>query len=129
MLQCNSINNDESTFLILKIDWVFVGNWVLRHIKKKTRKAQLSRSSCKIFTFLCLSLIHLVKYNKYQLTKKEKSKVSSKFLKKMWLIEYRIVTTYQDSYYCHIQLHHHNSRGFHVRFYPIKHLQSLTLTT
>ena len=37
MLQCNSINNDESTFLILKIDWVFVGNWVLRHIKKNAK--------------------------------------------------------------------------------------------
>ena len=37
MLQCNSTNNDESAFLILKIDWVFVGNWVLRYINKNAK--------------------------------------------------------------------------------------------
>ena len=34
---------------------------------------------------------------------------------------------YQDSYHCGRWLHHHNSRGFHVRFYSVK--QSLTPTT
>jgi len=37
MLQCNSTNNDESIFLILKIDWVFVENWVLRYINKNAK--------------------------------------------------------------------------------------------
>ena len=30
----------------------------------------------------------------------------------MWLIEYWIVTKYQDFYHCGRWLHHHNSRGF-----------------
>ena len=45
----------------------------------------------------------------------------------MRFIEYRIVTKYQDYYHCGRWLHHHNLRGFHVRFYSVK--QSLTLTT
>ena len=128
MLQCNSTSNDESTFLILKIDWVFAGNWVLRYINKNAKgwvdpHAKYSLSS--VFPwYIWWSAINI---NSPNVDKKEKSKVSSKFLKKMWLIEYRIVTTYQDFYYCHIWLYHHNSRGFHVRFYPMK--QSFTLTT
>ena len=45
MLQCNLKRSDESIFFILKGDSVFVRNWV-------TRNAQLSRSSCYIFTCL-----------------------------------------------------------------------------
>ena len=47
---------------------------------------------------------------------RENSKVSSDFLRKMWLIEYRIVTKYQDFHHYGRWFHHHNSRGFHVRF-------------
>ena len=39
----------------------------------------------------------------------------------------RVVKKYQDFYHCGRWLHHHNSRGFHVRFYSVK--QSLTPTT
>ena len=39
----------------------------------------------------------------------------------------QVVTKYQDFYHCGIWLHHHNSRGFHVRFYSVK--QCLTPTT
>ena len=53
MLQCNLTRSDESIFFVLNGESVFVRNWV-------TRNVQLSRSSCYIFTFLCLSLIHLV---------------------------------------------------------------------
>ena len=37
----------------------------------------------------------------------------------MWFIEFQIVTKYQDIYNCGRLLHHHNSQGFHVRFYPM----------
>ena len=46
---------------------------------------------------------------------------------KMWLIEYWKVTKYQDFYHCGRWLHHHNSRGFHVRLCKVK--QSSTATT
>ena len=59
MLWCNLTKSDESTFFILNVDWVFVRNWVLRYINE-TRNAQPSRSSSYIFTFRCLSLLHLV---------------------------------------------------------------------
>ena len=39
----------------------------------------------------------------------------------------QVVKKYQDSYHCGRSFHHHNSRGFHVQFYPVK--QSLTPTT
>ena len=42
------------------------------------------------------------------------SKVSSEFLKKMWLKKYH------DFYHCGRWLHHHNLLGFHVRLYSMK---------
>ena len=59
--RCNLTKNDESTFFILNVDLVFVPNWVLRYINENAN-AQLSRSSTYIFTFLCLSLLHLVQF-------------------------------------------------------------------
>ena len=56
----------------------------------------------------------VLKYNQYQLIKEEK--------KKMWFIEFQIITKYQDIYNCGRLLHHHNSQGFHVRFYPMNSL-------
>ena len=52
------------------------------------------------------------------------SKVSSEFLKKMWLIEYRIFKKYHDFYHCGKWLHHHNSQGFHVRLDSMKQSNS-----
>ena len=148
MLQCNCTSPlwlmfiprmmIESTFSMPNIN-CFLCEIGYCCTRMKTRNAQLSRSSryiFTVFTFLCLSLIHLVqvkqivKYNKYQLTKRWlEGKLEGFFggLKKMWLIEYRIVSKYHDFYHCRRCLHHHNSRGFHVRFYSMK--QSLTLTT
>ena len=57
MLQCNLTESDESTFFVLNVDWIFVRNWVLPYINGNV---QMRRSSCYIFTFLYLSLLHLV---------------------------------------------------------------------
>ena len=57
MLQFNLTKSDESTFFVLHVDVVFVRNWVLPYINEN---AQLRQSSCYIFTFLCLSQLHLV---------------------------------------------------------------------
>ena len=135
MIQCNLTKSDESTFFILNVDWVFMRNWVLRYINENAKRSAESILVLYIhfplsFRYIWCNLNKLFKYNKYQLTKcwlEGNSKVSSEFLKKLWLIEYRIVTKYQDFYYCCRWLHNHNSRGFHVRFYSVK--QFLTLTT
>ena len=69
----------------------------------------------------------------YQLTKRccagrrKRFKVSSWFLKIMKLVEYQIAKKCYDFYYCCRWLHHHYSRGRHVRFYLMK--RSLILTT
>ena len=39
MLQCNLTKSDESTFLVLNVDWVFVRNWVLRYINENTKRS------------------------------------------------------------------------------------------
>ena len=65
----------------------------------------------------------LLKYYDYQLTKScwegriESFKVSSWFLRMMKLVEYRIAKKCQDFHHCFRWLHHHYSRGCHVRFY------------
>ena len=59
MRQCNCTKNDEATFFILNIDCFLCKTGYCR-TWMKTRNAQLSRSSCYIFTFLCLSLTHLL---------------------------------------------------------------------
>ena len=47
-------------FISLNVDWVFVRNQILRCINENaTAQLELSRSSCYILTFLCLSLLHL----------------------------------------------------------------------
>ena len=126
MRQCNCTKNDEATFFILNIDCFlcktgYCCTWM------KTRNAQLSRSLCYIFTFLCLSLTYLLQVKQTVKVHWLEGKLSLEFLKKMWLIEYQTVTKYQDFYHCGRWLHHHNSWGFHVRFFSVK--QSLTLTT
>ena len=69
----------------------------------------------------------------YQLTKRccagrrKRFKVSSWFLKIMKLVEYQIAKKCYDFYHCCRWLHHHYSRGRHVRFYLMK--RSLILTT
>ena len=60
MLQCNLTKSDESTFLILNVDWVFVRNWVLRYINENAKRSAESIFMLYRFNFLCLSLIHLV---------------------------------------------------------------------
>ena len=60
MLQCNLTKSDESTFLILNVDWVFVRNWVLRYINENAKRSTESIFMLYIFNFLSLSLIHLV---------------------------------------------------------------------
>ena len=92
MLRCNLTKSDESTSFILNVDWVFMRNCVLRYINENAkRSAESIYIFTYIFTFLCLSLLHLVqvkqivrsKINFYSpnVDKKENSKVSSKFLK------------------------------------------------
>ena len=39
MLQCNLTKNDESTFFVLNIDWVFVQNWVLPYINENAKRS------------------------------------------------------------------------------------------
>ena len=60
MLQCNLTKSDESTFLILNVDCVFVRNWVLRYINENAKRSAESLFMLYRFNFLCLSLIHLV---------------------------------------------------------------------
>ena len=88
-------------------------------------------------TFLCLSLLHLVQFKqivkvKYMSTHQtlirgKTLRFPRSFLSQNVTHRIRVVTKYQDFYHCGIWLHHHNSRGFHVRFYSVK--QSLTPTT
>ena len=59
MLQCNLTKNDESTFFVLNIDWVFVQNWVLPYINENAKRSAASILMLYI-TFLCLSLLHMV---------------------------------------------------------------------
>ena len=42
MLQCNLTKNDESTFFVLDIDWVFVQNWVLPYINENAKRSAAS---------------------------------------------------------------------------------------
>ena len=42
MLQCNLTKNDESTFFVLNIDWVFVQNWVLPYINENAKRSAAS---------------------------------------------------------------------------------------
>ena len=56
-VQCNLIKSDESTFFVLNVNWVFVRNWVLPYINENAKR---SDASIYIFTFPCLSLLHLV---------------------------------------------------------------------
>ena len=72
----------------------------------------------------------LLKYNKDQFTKRWlEGKFEGFFGDSQGNVAHRIPNNYeyQDFYHCSRWLHHHNSRGFHVRFYSTK--QSLTLTT
>ena len=60
MLQCKLTKSDESTFFVLNVDWVFVRNWVLPYINENAKRSAASILMLYIFTFLCLSLLHLV---------------------------------------------------------------------
>ena len=42
MLQCNLTKNDECTFFVLNIDWVFVQNWVLPYINENAKRSAAS---------------------------------------------------------------------------------------
>ena len=65
----------------------------------------------------------LLKYYEYQLTKcclerrLEGFKISSRFLKTMMLVEYRIAKKCHDFHHCFRWLHYHYSRDCHLRFY------------
>ena len=121
----------------------FARNWVLLFINENAnRYAQLSHSSYYRFSFfvflsdICCKINKLFQHFEYQLTKRcfmqlqgrlEGFKISSWFLKIMKLIEYRIAKKCPDFHHCCRWLHHHYSRGCHVRIYLMK--QSFTLTT
>ena len=114
MLQCNCTKNNHWIYLFhpkyttgFLCEIGYCCTWM------KTRNAQLRRSSCYIFTFLCLSLIHLVqvkqillKRNKYQLTKRWLERklegFFGSFLRKCGSSNPNtlIVTKYQDFYHC-----------------------------
>ena len=114
-------------------------NWVsLYIIENENRCAQLSRSSFYRFTFLCLSFRHLLQNKQtvkvpwisiHQTFEERRAgfKVSSWFLKIMKLVEHRIAKKCHEFHDCCRWLHHHYSRGCHVRFYLTK--QPLALTT
>ena len=88
-------------------------------------------------TFFCLSLLNLVQVKQIIKVKQistHQTLITRKtvrfpriFLSQNMTHRIRVVKKYQDSYHCGRWLHHHNSRGFHVRFYSVK--QSLTPTT
>ena len=106
-------------------------------IQMKTRNGQTRRSSCYIFTFPGISLLHLVQVKQIikvkeisthqTLIRRKTLRFPQSFLSQNVTHRIRVVKKYQDSYHCGRWLHHHNSRGFHVRFYSVK--QSLTPTT
>ena len=124
-----------------KLRQFFVRNWILLYINENAnRYAQLTRSSYYRFTFLCLpseiwcKITKLLKYYGYQVTKRclegrlEGLKISSRFLKIMKLVEYRIAKKFQEfPHYCRLLHYRPYSRGCHVRFHLMK--QSITLTT
>ena len=42
MLQCNLTKSDESTFLVLNVNRVFVRNWVLPYINENAKRSDAS---------------------------------------------------------------------------------------
>ena len=137
-VMCNLTKSDESTFFVLNVDWVFVRNWVLPYINENTN-AQLRWSLCYISTFLFLSLLHLVQVKqivkaKYISThqtliiRRKTLRFPRSCLRQNVTHPIRVIMKYQDFYHCgRWWLHHHNSRGFHMRLYSVK--QCLTPTT
>ena len=108
MLQCNLIKSDKSTFFVLNVNWVFVRDWVLPYINEKV-------------TYISTHQRHQT------LIRRKTLRFPRSFLSQDVTHRIRVVTKYQDFYHCGRWLHHHNSRGFHVRFYSVK--QCLTPTT
>ena len=111
--ECFSVTVSTIYCLTPKLRLCFVGNWVLLYVNENVNRcALLIRSSYYRFTFLCLSLSHVVqnkqilKYYEYQLTKSclggriEGFKVSSLFLRIMKFVEYRIAKKYHDFHHC-----------------------------
>ena len=92
----------------------------------KTRTAAHSWFDSLFFVFpshIWCKIDKLLKYYEYQLTKScfegriEGFKVSAWFLRIIKLVEYRIAKKCHDFHHCFRWLHHHYSRGCHVRFY------------
>ena len=82
----------ESTFFILNVRLVFVRNWVFLYTNENAKRS--AESILMLYIYFPLSFPKtLLKYNKYQLTKRclegKLEEISSEFLKNMWLIEYR----------------------------------------
>ena len=76
MLQCNCTKNDEFTFFILNIDFFFSRNWVLLYMNENAKR---SAESILMLIYLLSSVFpwyiwsklkKLLKYDKYQLTKR-----------------------------------------------------------
>ena len=105
MLQCNLTKSDESTFFVLNVDIT-----LLLHL-------------------VCVKQIIKVKYisTHQTLIRRKTLRFPRSFLSRNVTHRIRVVKKYQDSYHCGRWLHHHNSRGFHMRFYSVK--LSLTPTT
>ena len=104
MLRCNLAKSDESTFFILNPKCrlgfcpklgIAVHKWKYKLLSWVDPHAIYSLFS--VFPwYIKFKLNKFVNYNKYQLTKcwlEGKLYGSSEFLKKMWLIEYRIQLT------------------------------------
>ena len=122
MLRCNRTKNDVSTFFMLNIDCFIVRNWVLPYMKQNTKRSAVLILILYIHFHLSFPDTSGAKKHKRWLERKLEGFFGVS-LRKMWLIEYRIVTKYQDFYNCGRWLHHRNSRGFYVRF------DLMTLTT
>ena len=122
MLQCNSIGN-LLIYVLREIGYCCTSmktrtaahSWFVPHTTDSLFVVFPSDIWCKINK--------LLKYYKYQLTKRclagrlDGFKVSSWFLKTMRLVEDRIAKKCHDFHHCCRWLHHHYSRGCHVRFH------------
>ena len=100
----------------------------------KTRTATIDSLFCVFPSEIWCKITKLLKYYGYQVTKRclegrlEGLKISSRFLKIMELVEYRIAKKFQEfPHYCRSLHHRPYSRSCHVRFHLMK--QSITLTT
>ena len=127
--------NDESTFFIQNMDFFCGKLGIAVHEWERETLSWVVPHSIRLLSFVFPWYIwgkfnKLLKDNKYQLTKRWlEGKLEGFFGDSQGNVAHRIPNNYeyQDFYHCNRWLHHHNSRGFHVRFHSTK--QSLTLTT